>query len=333
MMTRIVGVLLLALACVVLVVTGARYAVATDEPQAPLANDCSQFPEKRVWLENQAWVEPQPGNHPNAGKQGHIHVGTCFPLNQTIEGSEGTIPFDLFVQLHNTTGRVWRLRSIPYLNGQPPPPHFTVLDWTCDVADCNRWIHVDFPLSLPIKSGQTELGFWVDMELPNGQAQVNNRQWYNLNRWFVNFQNGKPPLTGGSLQVPYIGGGSWLPGPVTGGSNYANVKIKDMTQFPWNPATGEAIPVSGLWQPKVTFQVTGGADVRSGMAMIDPALHADPPSHGLMVYDGPPGDRTLQIDTTSLANGSHRLLLVGCTQHSTGIKQCGVQVVPFIVEN
>src|SRR3712207_3980899 len=74
---------------------------AARAAQAPDPVTCQGYAENRVYLENQSWWEAQPGpaDHPGTGKQGHIHVGTCFPLWQRLTGP--TLPLDLTLQLHN----------------------------------------------------------------------------------------------------------------------------------------------------------------------------------------------------------------------------------------
>jgi hypothetical protein len=253
----------------------------------------------------------------------------CYPLNQTVVGATGTIPLDIRIQLHNVTGTAKQVRIIPYNNGITQK--ITLNNWTCTAADCERWIHVDFPLANVTKEGWTEFGAWVDMDMPNGATGTGARLWYNLNRWWVYFDNGKELRTG-VPNPPVVGGGSWLPETVTGGSNYATSQIA-MAQFPWNPTTGAMIPKSGTWNPVVNFQVSAGSDLRRGKAMIDPNLHGTPPSEGTVIYNGTAGTKTLSINTTLLSDGLHKLVLVGITDHSTGVEQSGVQVVPFLVDN
>src|SRR4051794_21487387 len=64
-------------------VRSTAHAIASPNPVT-----CEGYPEKRVYLEAQSWWEAQPGppGHPGTGQQGHIHVGTCFPLYQKLSG-------------------------------------------------------------------------------------------------------------------------------------------------------------------------------------------------------------------------------------------------------
>lgn len=289
---------------------------------------CEGYPEKRVYLENQSWVSPQlgPASHPGTGKQGHIHVATCFPLHQTL--TDDTLSLDIRVQLHNVPGVVKEFRTIAYqMGGGSAAAVFSTVP-SCANTDCDTWVHVDLLLDRLTYSGWANIWPGLFIRMDDGQ------QWYNVPRWFVNIQNGKPtrpnePSFGGQPRI-WIGGDTWLPA-VAPASNYSPAEIL-IADFPWNFTTGQAIPVSGIWQPRVW--VGKSADIH-GMAMIDPALHANPPSHGTMVYDGPGGSlRTLTIDTTALSNGPHRLSLVACNVvRSDFDEHCGVLVVPFTVDN
>lgn len=294
---------------------------------------CEGYPEKRVYLENQSWVSPQPGDpaHPGTGQQGHIHVGACVPLLQDV--TSATLELDIKVQLHNVPGQPLRMRVYMYQMGPPevrfvPPPIPT-----CDTADCETWVHASLPLSQIAVSGWGELtmAVWVDME--DGR-----HTWYNWPRWFINVQNGKPVRTNQpSFDVApliRIGGDTWLSWPEGGRTNYSQVSIAT-EDFPWNFETGELIPISGVWQPEVTYLGTNVAKqvYGEGLALIDPRLHAVPTDLGTVVYDGPGGVRQLSIDTTMLTNGQHRLLLASCDPRPDGVENCGVLVVPFLVGN
>ena len=64
------------------------------------------------------------------------------------------------------------------------------------------------------------------------------------------------------------------------------------------------------------------------------ALRAED-DRGTIVYDGPAvKDHPLQIDTTQLADGEHKLLLAACNPNvAGGFTQCGVLVIRFVVDN
>src|SRR4051812_41506413 len=51
--------------------------------------DATVYAEKRVFLESQGWwgARRPDGTVPKRGDAEHIHVGMCFPLQQTISGT------------------------------------------------------------------------------------------------------------------------------------------------------------------------------------------------------------------------------------------------------
>ncbi len=70
------------------------------------------YPEKRYYLETQAWWSPMPGHSPDEPFQdrtGHGHVGACVPLYQTVSG--GKLHLDMKWQQHMMQG----------VNGQGAP--------------------------------------------------------------------------------------------------------------------------------------------------------------------------------------------------------------------
>lgn len=321
----VVGVAALAL------VVGLTTVVVNQSVTAPNSITCEGYDEPRVYLENQSWVSPQPGDpsHPGTGQQGHIHVGTCFPLHQTITAD--VLPFDIRVQLHNVPGTPLRMRVFIYQMGpvevvlEPPPIA------GCAVADCDVWVHVDFPIGDVTTSGWGQMGlsFWVDMG--------DGHEWYNIPRWFLNVENGAPPRTNEpsfTLQPRItIGGDTWLNPIGVSHTNYSQASIA-IEDFPWDFETGELIPISGTWTPDVDFAPRSPQVARTGKALIDPFLHAVPANLGTVIYDGPAGKRQLSIDTLSLTDGKHRLLLVSCNPNFPGgFENCGVLVVPFLVAN
>jgi hypothetical protein len=100
---------------------------------------------------------------------------------------------------------------------------------------------------------------------------------------------------------------------------------------PWNEATGELTPLSGTWTPTVQFEA------RQNFVYVDPALHATPPNHGTVVYEATTTNtgyhtQELSIDTTTLSNGLHRLL-IGTGNVAQNGTHSGVLVVPFVVQN
>lgn len=294
---------------------------------------CEGYDETRVFLENQSWVEPQPGppGHPGTGQQGHIHISTCFPLHQAV--TSPVLSLDIRVQLHNVPGVVQHLNVGTYAPGTGGTLLLTFPQDDCPTVDCDRWVHVDFPLSQVPKSGWVEFNIYPIVFLTDANGVKTGQKWYNVPRWFLDVQNGapaqSPPLPANQIR---IGGDTWLTAEGTG-TKYSEARIMNWS-FPWDLSTGEPVPVSGVWSPEVWFNGD------EGLVLIDPALHAVPPDMGIQVWEGVPvatGQNpkrmTITIDTTTLTDGAHRMLLISCDDRPSGARNCGVLVVPFIVDN
>lgn len=325
--------LLLLLAAVASLIVVGLAAQAEPDPET-----CEGYPEPRTFMENQTWVEPQPADpdnpHPGDGEQGHIHISTCFPLYQTV--TTDTIEFDVRVQLHNVPGSPIWFKMQAYKLGDAPGVFLRGTDMGlpagCDVTDCDEWFHVEYPLSTIDSSG------WADFHLLYAVQMDNGDKWYNVNRWPLYVENGQPvdstPMS--SFDVDTVGGDTWIENT---GSQYSETYVR-RADYPWDETTGELTPLSGTWNLDATFCCDHVATT-TGLATIDPNLHADPVDIGTVIYDGPADKNVpLSIDTTTLANGEHKLLLSACNPEVTppdgeppSLTNCGVLVVPFLVDN
>lgn len=335
--------LIIAVALLVPLAPGASGATApTPDPVT-----CAGYPEPRIFLENQSWWSPQlpdPARpaHPGTGITGHIHIGTCFPAYQSLAGDN--LHLDVNVKLHNITGRSVNLRVYGY--GDPTIQR--EMNGTqafnagkCDTADCETWMHVDLPLKDATYNGWHEFAMFLNVVNASGVVQRNWTRYYA----YID-QPSKPlPPAGSTVDVTtqavrtgvnsVTGGDTWYSDPPKrelGGSTgaYAQARIA-RADIPWSEATGELTPLSGVWSPEVRFEA------RTNFVYIDPALHAIPPNLGTVIYSATTGNtaelvKRLAIDTTSLSDGLHRLL-VGTSNVATNGANTGVLVVPFLVHN
>lgn len=290
---------------------------------APDPVTCTGYPEPRIYLENQSWWDPQPGqaSHPGTGKVGHIHIGMCFPLYQTISGS--ILHLDVTIKLHNMPATPSKVRIAAYgdttwNNGVTVP--------SCPTVDCEYTYSYDFPLTLLHYSGWRELAAYLNVTNANGEVQ---RNWP---AYFVNVTSANPvdptPLDIGSLGS--VGGDSWYSTVVGGATGqYARVSM-ERPSVPWDETTGDLTPISGTWHPNVHFEA------RQNFVYIDPALHAMPMNKGTIVYEQTSAangsNAILSIDTTQLTDGLHRLL-IGTSNVASNGTNSGVLVIPFLVKN
>lgn len=301
---------LLALAAIA-AVAQATTGRATPDPVA-----CTGYPEPRIYLESQSWWTPQQ----TSGQVGHIHVGLCYPLYQSLSGD--TLHLDITVKLHGMQGATpGRLIVQAYGDvGGPDGP----LVPACATADCTYTYGYDFPMTALHYSGWRAFQVYLPAFQPDGAKQ------YNVPRWQIYVVRDLPPApvgSTGSVYDPLVGGDSWYR-PVPTVTAYSRADIA-RASIPWNETTGELTPVPASWTPSVVFAA------EHDFVYIDPALHAVPPSNGIVVLDeNHPGGqaRTLTIDTTTLANGVHHLMVGSGRDSGVGVNT-GVLVVPFLVHN
>lgn len=320
----------------------ALYPCAGAPPDAPQ----TMYPEKRIYLETQAWWTPMPGHSPDEPFQdrtGHIHVSACVPLYQTVSG--GTLHLDLKWQEHmmqgvNGQGAPVPTNFIVNIEGVFKGPNLRNLGlWPgvpCTTMQCEGWVSADFDYS-KAPSGWGNLNPFIQdffTDCPGGAP--NCRQLRTLNHWPVNFVTSNPPITNDSVLAPdaYTGGESWFTPDGDGGSHYARTFVarSEISKL-WNIDTGELVPKSGV----VHITISGEKD--GNRATIDPKLHAMPPLLGTVLVDEPAGTAgklyksyDLAIDTTKLTDGAHRLMFQNVFKRAAG-EQSGVIVLPFLVAN
>lgn len=322
---------------------------ATLYPCAGAPADAPQtmYPEKRYYLETQAWWTPMPGHtmdEPFQDRTGHVHVSACVPLYQTVSG--GTLHLDLKWQEHMMQGVNGQYAPLPlnfnvniegvfkgpYLRGPlglwPGVP--------CTTMQCEGWVSFDFDYS-QAPSGWGNLNPFIQDYFTDCPDTLNCRQLRTLTHWPVNFVTSNPPSTSPSVLTAdaYTGGESWFTADTTGnGSNYARAMVarSEIAKL-WNSDTGQLVPKSGI------FHITIEGEKDGSRALIDPKLHNMPPILGTVVMDDPPatGDWAyknydLAIDTTQLTDGVHRLFFQNIFKRSSG-EQSGVAVLPFLVAN
>lgn len=261
------------------------------------------FPERRVYVQSQAWWEPK-GGHPE-----HIHVEAAVPIGQTVSG---TLSFDVRVQLHDQPPgsevnllRVIDERGVRLVEQKvsiKPDAHGHADVWIKDVRIDTR----------KQRNGRREYRFTANMSTrADGKRQYQSTGWC----WYVSNALGGAGSHYRSDKFHEARG--WYTA-----ANYANARLESL--FPFEPVTGQ-------WAVKVALVAgSGGKPVTAHMVTIDPDFHGG--NAGTVIKQGSgPYRGGVTIDTTKLAKGPHKLVLITHQDISTG-RNSGVLVVPFVVK-
>lgn len=274
---------------------------------APNPLSCEGYPEKRVFLESQSWWSDSREPFPGA----HIHLGTCFPLLQEISG---IVHFDIRGVLHNDPGLVTRLRIQAWDDPNGDPIYSEDLSWSCSPDQtCTRWFSVDVDTTQLAEDGRKEFRMTLDVPSTPEGPNVGNRQ-FQTTRWQAVLANGGGRPIRDYETPDRTGAAAWYTD-----SGYTNVRIRGIHAL--QAADGS---VCGTWSP----EVRGEKD--RFVVSVDAANHGQDP--GVIVYDGLADNvwRTLDIDTTILGDGQHRLFLRADDVQPNGTSS-GIFVIPFNV--
>ena len=120
---------------------------------------CSGYPEQRIWLESQDWWSPIP----ELGGLGHMHMGMCFPLGQTVSGA---VVFDVRVVLHHNAGTLVRIK----MQDDNSKEHI-VLRPNQAIGDGTYWYKLTID-TRNMPDGLRLFRFYADLEHPNGNTQT-----------------------------------------------------------------------------------------------------------------------------------------------------------------
>jgi len=294
-----------ALALAAAMLFGAPATALAGTPAGPDPLTCEGYPEQRVFLESQSWWSDERQPFPGA----HIHLGTCFPLLQEISG---VVHFDVRVILHHDPGEVNLLRVQIFDNGENPV-YAEPLSWRCPEGTCEQWFPIDIDTSTRPYDGRWEFRFTANVPVTPEGPNSGNRQ-YQTTRWAAILRNGKPVRDGQGIDR--VGAAGWYTN-----SGYANVFIRHDDAL--EAAFGT---VCGVWVPEIR------AEMSRLVVAVDAANHGHDP--GVVFYDGPGNDvwRAVELDTTTLADGPHKLFLRTDDPGSNGTSS-GIFVLPFVVSN
>jgi hypothetical protein len=319
--------------------TGMGGRVQTD----PLT--CAGYPEPRVFLEAQAWWLRTPGE--NGTSFGHLHMGACVPYQDDVRGN---VHLDIVAKMHMNPGTTAdSYEQIATDAGDTTDRLLWKGSLACSTGDCTFVIPVDIPTTDSPYDGMQEFKPRLAVLEPDG-----NKLRASL-RFPAYIANGKPVndySKGTTYDFPTANPYGWY--SVTG---YAAIYC----YFPPAVATlcvpGSRTkgrftqqPVRGTWNVTLSFRSFGnsnsGANVTHYFVSVDPSWHSVPPYPGVVVadantscapevYDGcdGPTKKTFAINTTTLANGPHRLFFRTDERDPRGSTLSGAGVVPFTVAN
>jgi hypothetical protein len=265
----------------------------------------------RVFVESQAWWAPNPGTT-GGNNFGHVHLGACIPERDTISGPI-TIPVrvilhhnpgylrDISVVHKTTNSEVTVAKLVPSVRRCP-------VDQTCEI---NMTATID-PMKFD-RRGLQEIRFRAFVDEPDGKQMHTSLNFQSY------IENGK--TLSNVTRQPYLRSKGWYTGFGYCEPDFLSVPVPDG-------------PVSGRWSFAVKQVDHGSEDVDPTYhsVRLDSNAHANLPGTVLNEGPGPLPATTLTIDTTTLANGPHRLVQrVDCA--SGNQVTSGVQVITFDVAN
>jgi IPT/TIG domain-containing protein len=275
--------------------------------------NCTGYSTPRTFLDSQAWwvtEESQTGTN-----FGHVHLSTCFPLNQTVSG---VVPFDIELVLHKNTGALFHIQ--PFLCRTTDNTSCTTMPdqvfspaYTCDPitqVTCTFWYHYDWDTTVHPSDGPTSFRFRTEVIEPDGNVLRAS------NDWLAVIDNGKP------LDEFTPAGLSAAKGWYTQGG-YSNVMIS--AGYPPPGTTGD-------WTLSGRCGATIG--ISECLATVDPDFHAG--SEGVVQYRAATGGEfTITIDRSAFAPGTHYLAFrtkaIICSGPDVCSTKAGILKIPFAV--
>ena len=274
---------------------------ARAEPHNPVT--CEGYPEPRVFLEAQGWWVADPGQ--TGTDFGHIHMGTCFPLYQTVSG---VVAFDVRTLMHDNPGELFHILPRVCQNPQggcynAPDVRF-VPPYTCE-TDCETWAHIEIDTSQYAYDGLASIRFRAEVREPDGNVLRAS------NDWLVNVSNGKPVKNFSAGRVLF--GKGWYTT-----QKYAFARL---LTFP--------LPTVGV----ATLQVRCGAssNFRECLVTVDPDFHAG--NDGTVLLRATSAGRyKVTLDLSGFAPGVHALVVRTKAVSPASSTLAGVLKVPFRVD-
>jgi hypothetical protein len=270
---------------------------------APDPLNCTGYPEPRVFLETQSWWEPDP----TTGKQGHIHQGMCWPLNQTVSG---TLCLDWIVVFHDNVGVIRQFKAQDDYSTDFRFSDGRSIDASQADVSILKTVCID---TKKLPDGLRQIRMYVYLDHPNGNSQRTKAMYP------VNVRNGN---SFAATKYTDDGGAGWY--VEAGGTDWGYQKSE--VDFADIPPMGACL--SGLWKLDVELDTSGTTE---HLITIDPNFHQG--NIGQVVRQGVGEfDGVVAIDTTTLSDGGHNLVLQSGKRNGSK-ENGGVFKIPFQVCN
>jgi hypothetical protein len=271
---------------------------------------CAGLPSPRTFIEGQGWWR-------DAGEdffmQEHMHVAACVPVGQTVSG---VLPVDVTVKLHNNDVGIWRVAAdtrSAYTQfdfgclGALACANFTP-NLTCAAHDCTFTAHLDIPTQWLKYDGKQLIRIYAEAKRADGHE---TRAGFEFP---LTLANGRLVSNFGDGMLSGVG---WH-----ANTGYSLAMSADLGSVP--------AAVKGIWRPYV-FTWAAGTPITEYEVLIDSNMHAL--DRGIVVTEGAGWlFRNLSIDTTKLANGTHRLFFRAGSTVAKGTNS-GILAIPFTVQN
>ena len=276
--------------------------------EAPAAADpltCAGYPERRVFLDSQAWWVTTPGK--SGPNNGHVHTSTCFPLFQTVSG---VVPMDIRITMHDNPGKLTTLTIQifgDYGAVVAAQKKFSPA-LTC-ATTCQFWVHLDADTTKVPADGRQEWRIRPSITEPDGKKMVGSTSYQTY------LKNGKPKNDYRATDM--IQGKGWYTG-----ADYAKARLDSGVPFG---------PVAAPWTIKYSCE-SSGPPVSECLLTVDPDFHTG--NMGTVLFqtnNSSQGQRTMTIDPHRFAPGTHRLVIRSSANAPAGSTNSGVLAVQFTV--
>lgn len=264
------------------------------------AGDGTAYGEKRVFLESQGWwgERKTDGSVPKRGAAEHIHVGMCFPLQQSVSGTK---PMRVRVMAHNLpVGSIIQTTSLHDPGGGGIPD----ITWNrtvvaADNGNVELWGTVQINTA-SIPNGLREFRILTGVKRPDNAEIHATSGWC----WTVANGTGAPVASGTCIDTPKTTmARGWYD---CFEYKIAEVRLWDYPYAGVARATAYTLRIGARDGASSTNNVFTSWEVR-----LDPDFHAG--SNGTLIASGsaPAYGQSITIAGSLMTAGVHRLVVIG----------------------